>query len=56
MRLVIGETYNGGLIAEEERFIGQQLRKHLQVLLAKLLNLLGLVDTETLRLHLFAAL
>lgn len=46
----------GGLVAEEERLAVEHLAEHLQVVLAELLDLLGAVDTDAVRLQLLRAL
>ena len=46
----------GRLVAEEERLIGQHVRKDLQVLLAELLNFCGCVHAHALGLDFLGAL
>lgn len=50
------ETYSGWLVTEEEWLIGQHVGKHLQIVLAELLNLFGLVHTDALGFHLLGPL
>lgn len=49
-------TYSCWLVTEEEWFVSQQLGQHLQILLAKFLDFLRLVNPEALSFHLFGAL
>jgi len=46
----------GGLVAKEERLAVEHLAEHLQVVLAELLDLLGAVDADAMRLQLLRAL
>lgn len=47
---------SGGLVAEEEWLAVEHLAEHLQIVLAKLLDLLGAVDADAVRLQLLCAL